>query len=86
MRKMIPVSRRTSCSVYGTKLVKRDGSVVTKSPLDVNAVEEIKALVFRYYAIPPSVQQHAWKAAVNAMNEYLRRKSLNVSDMELWQF
>ena len=83
MRRIFSVEERKGKSVNGSKYTdKETGLLVSKGGLDTLRLDYIKDTILRYYPVPYSKIEETWTAAQTSMNEYLRRKSLNRSDLE----
>jgi len=80
MRHIFTSEERKGKSVYGTKRNTKDGLII-KEGLDKNKIEFIKEKVFAMFSTPFERQQMVWASCVESMNEYLRRKKLNKSDI-----
>ena len=83
MRRLFAIEERQNKNVMGTHGMKR-GVYVHKECLDPARIQLIKETVFKFYSVPESEIDHHWKNAINAMNEYLRRKNLNQTDIDFW--
>ena len=81
MRKLFRREERRNRSVNGTD-GKKNGVYMYKEKLDPMRVQFIKETVFKFFNVPVNHQKRSWADAVNRMNEYLRRKNLNKSDLE----